>query len=93
MRVGVYPRSLWTLDLPEGMSTLNHVYGMAWLAGSVILAMIYVKWAGAAVEMTNKIIAAVQRKADTAEAAAKGKGKAGRSGGAGRRQREQQRRR
>lgn len=79
-------RSLWALDLPEGMSTLNKVYGLVWLAGCFILALMYIKWLGAAVEMTSKVVEAANR---TADAGAKGK----RDGGTGRRQREQQRQR
>lgn len=52
--------SLWTLQLPEGMSSLNQVYGMVFLAGSTILAMVYIKWCGAAVEMTNRLVSEVQ---------------------------------
>ena len=46
--------SLWTLQLPEGMSSLNQVYGMVFLAGSTILAMVYIKWCGAAVEVGSQ---------------------------------------
>lgn len=52
--------SVWTLQLPEGMSSVNQVYGIIFLAGSCINFMIYLKWAGAAVDMTNNLVAAVQ---------------------------------
>lgn len=35
--------SLWRLELPEGLSALNPVYGVAMLTGSVLLALVHVK--------------------------------------------------
>lgn len=37
------PLSLWKLDLPEGVSTFNSVYGLIMLSGSVILALVHFK--------------------------------------------------
>ncbi len=35
--------SLWKLDLPEGASTFNSVYGLIMLSGSVVLALVHFK--------------------------------------------------
>ena len=37
------PLSLWKLDLPEGVSAFNSVYGLIMLSGSVILALVHFK--------------------------------------------------
>ena len=99
----VRPCSLWKLDLPEGMSSFNGVYGMIMLAGTVITALIYIKWAGAAVNMTSDLIASMQGQGQgqgqggTAAAAAKtltaGGGSAKKQRGNTRREEKKQQRR
>ncbi|PSC70433.1 Lysosomal Pro-X carboxypeptidase [Micractinium conductrix] len=66
--------NLWKFELPEGMSALNSVYGMLMLAGGIIQALIYLKWVGAALAMTNDLIEGVQggKKGGAAAAAAGG---------------------
>ena len=34
---------MWNLDLPDGMSVMNTPYGMLFMSGSLIIALIHIK--------------------------------------------------
>ncbi|KAL4448336.1 hypothetical protein ABPG75_005555 [Micractinium tetrahymenae] len=61
--------NIWRLRLPEGMGRLNGVYGLVMLAGCLIQFLIYLRWVGAALEMTSQLISA-----ERGQMAAGGKG-------------------
>ena len=48
--------SLWKLDLPEGVSAFNSIYGLTMLSGSVILALVHFKASSALVLVCTRCV-------------------------------------
>ncbi|PRW44843.1 prolyl endopeptidase-like isoform A [Chlorella sorokiniana] len=73
--------NLWKLDLPEGVSTFNSVYGLIMLSGSVILALVHFKWVQNALHMTNELIGSTKAEQQRQRAAVQALAGGGGGGG------------
>lgn len=63
------------------MGALNSLYGMLMLGGGLMHAIIYMKWLGASLEMTNDLISNMRSSQDKSAAPAKAAAKTLTAGG------------